>query len=537
MENTESVSAPTASVENSDAPKKAGLFANPATAKGLVLVIAGSIALLAPQATTPIVGLACALALVVWGLTEVWEAIRHWRDVGFIGLLLAVISIGAGVGLLLNAYTLNFLLIVAGIYLLARGLVGIVRLVINGKDEIAVRATAALLQISLGIVLFEIPRTAALALVGVGALVAISVGSIFLYHGIRRGDEVSDLNAANFTGICKRWLTEHDLGFTTRNEIAEGLYFEEPDKREKLRSWWTMLSLSVLIATFGILQDSTAVVIGAMLIAPLMTPILGAAGAVVNGRRRRLLSSLTLVLLGAGVSIFLAFAVGRWTPDLIQVETNSQIISRVSPNLIDMGIALAAGAAGAFASVNRRAAGSIAGVAIAVALVPPLGVVGLTLEIGEFGLAGGAFLLFLANFIAILLAASLIFVASGWVSVRRLRAHINDVYVTTGLVGATAMVVMVPLLFAQQGVVSQARDQAIATGVVDRWVDATDLDLAVQQVEFSGDTVTVRVEGSDPFPDPDSLGAELTQDLDRPIDLDVFLTPTQAIRYRTTVNE
>ena len=166
-----------------------------------------------------------------------------------------------------------------------------------------------------------------------------------------------------------------------------------------------------------------------------------------------------------------------------------------------------------------------------------MGVVGLTLEIGEFGLAGGAFLLFLANFIAILLAASLIFVASGWVSVRRLRAHINDVYVTTGLVGATAMVVMVPLLFAQQGVVSQARDQAIATGVVDRWVDATDLDLAVQQVEFSGDTVTVRVEGSDPFPDPDSLGAELTQDLDRPIDLDVFLTPTQAIRYRTTVNE
>ncbi len=537
MENAESVSSPTASVENSDTPKKAGLFANPATAKGLVLLIAGSIALLAPRATTPIVGLACALALVIWGLTEVWEAIRHWRDVGFIGLLLAVISIGAGVGLLLNAYTPNFLLIVAGFYLLARGLVGIVRLVINRKDEIAVRATAALLQISLGIVLFEIPRTAALALVGVGALVAISVGSIFLYHGIRRGDEVSDLNAANFTGICKRWLAEHDLGFTTRNEIAEGLYFEEPDKREKLRSWWTMLSLSVLIATFGILQDSTAVVIGAMLIAPLMTPILGAAGAVVNGRRRRLLSSLTLVLLGAGVSIFLAFAVGRWTPDLIQVETNSQIVSRVSPNLIDMGIALAAGAAGAFASVNRRAAGSIAGVAIAVALVPPLGVVGLTLEIGEFGLAGGAFLLFLANFIAILLAASLVFVAGGWVSVRRLRAHINDVYVTTGLVGATAMVVMVPLLFAQQGVVSQAQDQAIATGVVDRWVDATDLDLAVKQVEFSDGTVTVRIEGSDPFPDPDSLGAELTKDLGRAIDLDVFLTPTQAIRYRTTVNE
>ncbi|MAT62024.1 MAG: hypothetical protein CMH41_10345 [Micrococcales bacterium] len=516
--------------------KRKRFFANLATVKGLILVVAGGIALLAPQVSLPIVRLASAVALIVWGLTEVWTATRYWRDVGVGGLSLALISIVTGVGILLVAPGLEILLILSGTYLFVRGVVVAIHLIFRRNGQIAERTISALLQITLGIMLFFLPDAVATALFGFAALTAVSVGSIFLYYGFLREQEVQDLNVATLAWICKRWLRENDLGFEVRSEIAEGLYFEEPQRRGKLRSWWTMLGLSVLIATFGILQDSTAVVIGAMLIAPLMIPILGAAGAIVNGRRRRLLSSLALVLMGAGMSIFVAFAVGRWTPDLIQVEVNSQIASRVSPNLIDMGIALAAGAAGAFATVNRRVAGSIAGVAIAVALVPPLGVAGLTLEIGEFALAWGAFLLFLANFVAILLSATLVFALGGWVSVKRLRAHVNDVYVTAGLVGATAMVVIVPLLFTQQGIVSQARNLATAAGIVDRWVGETNLDLAVQEVEISEDTVTVRVQGSDAFPDPDTLGRELGESLNKPIDLDIFFTPTEAIRYRAPSN-
>ena len=516
--------------------KRKRFFANLATVKGLILVVAGGIALLAPQVSLPIVRLASAVALIVWGLTEVWTATRYWRDVGVGGLSLALISIVTGVGILLVAPGLEILLILSGTYLFVRGVVVAIHLIFRRNGQIAERTISALLQITLGIMLFFLPDAVATALFGFAALTAVSVGSIFLYYGFLREQEVQDLDVATLAWICKRWLRENDLGFEVRSEIAEGLYFEEPQRRGKLRSWWTMLGLSVLIATFGILQDSTAVVIGAMLIAPLMIPILGAAGAIVNGRRRRLLSSLALVLMGAGMSIFVAFAVGRWTPDLIQVEVNSQIASRVSPNLIDMGIALAAGAAGAFATVNRRVAGSIAGVAIAVALVPPLGVAGLTLEIGEFALAWGAFLLFLANFVAILLSATLVFALGGWVSVKRLRAHVNDVYVTAGLVGATAMVVIVPLLFTQQGIVSQARNLATAAGIVDRWVGETNLDLAVQEVEISEDTVTVRVQGSDAFPDPDTLGRELGESLNKPIDLDIFFTPTEAIRYRAPSN-
>ena len=197
-----------------------------------------------------------------------------------------------------------------------------------------------------------------------------------------------------------------------------------------------------------------------------------------------------------------------------------------------MGIALAAGAAGAFATVDRRVAGSIAGVAIAVALVPPLGVVGLTLEQGDFALAQGAFLLFLANFVSITLAATLVFALGGWVSVERLKSRVNHVYVTAGIVGASALVVIIPLLFTQTGIVQQARNLSTATGIVDRWVDDTNLDLAVKDVEVSDATVTVRVEGSDPFPALDTLGKELSDSLEKQIELDVFLTPTEAIRYR-----
>ncbi len=107
------------------------------------------------------------------------------------------------------------------------------------------------------------------------------------------------------------------------------------------------------IATFAVLQDSTAVVIGAMLVAPLMTPILGLSAALVNGWRRRSGRSLLQVVLGVAVSVAIGRAVllaagGR------QLRDEQQITSRVSPTFLDMLIAIAAGAAGAFATIDRR---------------------------------------------------------------------------------------------------------------------------------------------------------------------------------------
>ena len=119
----------------------------------------------------------------------------------------------------------------------------------------------------------------------------------------------------------------------------------------------------------------------------------------------------------------------------------------MSPNIIDMGIALAAGAAGAFANVNKRVSASIAGVAIAVALVPPLGVVGLTLHAGLFSDALGAFLLFMTNLVSIILAAMVVFALTGFVPIAIMKEIANDIKRVAITVGIAAIVIAIPLAF------------------------------------------------------------------------------------------
>ncbi len=174
-------------------------------------------------------------------------------------------------------------------------------------------------------------------------------------------------------------------------------------------SYLVLLVLSTLIATFGLLSNSTATVIGAMIVAPLMGPILGIALSLVQGDlpsfRRALLAEAIGVVLCLSCAIAIARLLGPAQVDL----TQSEIVGRTHPTLLDLAIGFAAGLAGAFATVNRKISGSIAGVAIAVALVPPLCVSGLSLGSGQWDSGLGAFLLFLANFLTIQLAASIIF--------------------------------------------------------------------------------------------------------------------------------
>ena len=132
-----------------------------------------------------------------------------------------------------------------------------------------------------------------------------------------------------------------------------------------------LLSLATVIATYGVVTDSTASVIGAMIIAPLMTPIMPAAAAVTMGSTIRLGQALRMVLFGILGIIVLAIFLTFFIPDTgISFPTNRRISSRISPGLLDLMIALAAGAAGAYAIGRQEIAYSLAGVAIAISLVP-----------------------------------------------------------------------------------------------------------------------------------------------------------------------
>ena len=180
--------------------------------------------------------------------------------------------------------------------------------------------------------------------------------------------------------------------------------------------FYFMLGLSAIISTLGLLANSVAIIIGAMIIAPLIGPIMGITYSTIIGNRKLLYrSSLTLVsgiLLTIFLSWIIALGVGLKTVD-------SEILSRTNPTLIDLGIAMAAGAAGAFANTRRRIANALPGVAIAVALVPPLSVIGIGLALVEIKLATGASLLFLTNFISIIFFGGLVFLFQSYGNLER----------------------------------------------------------------------------------------------------------------------
>lgn len=177
-----------------------------------------------------------------------------------------------------------------------------------------------------------------------------------------------------------------------------------------------MLGLSAIISTLGLLANSVAIIIGAMIIAPLMGPIVGMAFSVAMGNRKLLRrSSLTLFK-----GVVLTVAISWLTASAIGLETvESEVLSRTNPTLIDFGIAMAAGMAGAFTQTRRSIADAIPGVAIAVALVPPLSVIGIGLALKEQQIALGSSLLFLTNLICIIFFGSLIFLFQSYGNIDR----------------------------------------------------------------------------------------------------------------------
>jgi uncharacterized hydrophobic protein (TIGR00271 family) len=167
---------------------------------------------------------------------------------------------------------------------------------------------------------------------------------------------------------------------------------------------------SCVIATLGLLSNSAAVIIGAMIVAPLMLPIRGVAFAALEGDFLLLSKSLKAILVGTVLAIGLAWFLGN----LVGLPVfGSEIISRAKPNLLDLGIATAAGGISGFAKVEPKISGSVAGTAIAVALMPPICVIGLGLSQGNMALSVGATLLYLTNLLGITLSCMIAFLLTG----------------------------------------------------------------------------------------------------------------------------
>lgn len=183
-------------------------------------------------------------------------------------------------------------------------------------------------------------------------------------------------------------------------------------------SFCLMVVVSSAIGTLGLLANSIAAVIGAMIISPLMQPTVGIAYAMVMANRRLLKQATLTAIIGILITVVTAILVAH----LIGLRTlNSEILSRTNPNLINLGIAIGAGIAGAFAYTRQSVADALPGTAVAVALVPPLCVVGIGLVSGEMRLIQGASILFFTNLIGIIFSGGLVFVFQGYGTIAKAR--------------------------------------------------------------------------------------------------------------------
>ena len=185
-------------------------------------------------------------------------------------------------------------------------------------------------------------------------------------------------------------------------EVKEG---SEPGLR-----FYILVAVSTLIAALGLITNSTAVVIGAMLVAPLMTPIFGMTLALIRGNAELMGRSVRAEVAGVMASVCMGFILGYLSPIM---EATPEMLSRTQPNLFDLLVAVLAGFAGSYAMVDEKISPALPGVAIATAIVPPLANCGLCFSLGAYEGAIGSFLLFFANFLSILLVASVTFTVFG----------------------------------------------------------------------------------------------------------------------------
>lgn len=288
---------------------------------------------------------------------------------------------------------------------------------------------------------------------------------------------------------------------TDRLDLAHG------DAAAKRSGFWVMLTLSGVIAVSGVVTDSTATVIGAMIIAPLSTPILGVGLGIVSGARATVVRSVAYVLGGIAVVVVLGVLVTLALPATTGVVTNSQVTGRTSPGLADLVAAIATGFAGAVALARRDLGDVLPGIAIAISLVPPLAVVGVCLGEGRLTLATGALLLFLSNGVALVVAATVVFSAVGYG--REARAAREDAGTPRrrrAMLAATVAILAVAVPMAANSVQALLADlwlREVSTAAED-WV--ADLDGAtVEDVTWQGEDLVVEVRSPGALPDAGAL--------------------------------
>jgi len=193
-----------------------------------------------------------------------------------------------------------------------------------------------------------------------------------------------------------------------------------------------LMVLSTILATLGLFANSTAVIIGAMLVAPLMTPIVSVSMGLLRGDTTMIQDSLLKIATGIVLALIASSFMAYILP---YSQITPEMKMRINPTLLDLGVAILSGVIAAYAKSFKEIIQNLAGVAIAVALVPPLAVAGIGIGYGEFALFSGAFLLFFTNLVGIVIAAVMTFNVLGFSSVVKSKKSVIFIFLL--LLGVT----------------------------------------------------------------------------------------------------
>jgi uncharacterized hydrophobic protein (TIGR00271 family) len=339
---------------------------------------------------------------------------------------------------------------------------------------------------------------------------------------IDHGEDLDTSPQITPVGSITRWIRAtwaRDPSEDEHAAIDELIPQGGPEFAEYVVRFSFLIVLSAAIAGFGLLADSAGVVIGAMLVAPLMTPITAVAGAIVTARNARLWRALVVVAWGTVLAVVVGWLVsliaGGSVTDVSELP--GEVRARTFPGLLDLGIAVSAGAAAGYILPRRSTIGALPGVGIAVALVPPLATVGISFQLGLPTEARNAFLLFLTNFAAIVFAASIALALTGFRPSQFAGKRALGVRIAITL--AVVTIVAIPLTLHTMTTLEDARLRRAVVASVEAWDDEVRiLELQADAADDHG-TVELLVVGSgDPRP-AWMLAEEIRERFGGPIDL------------------
>ncbi|MBK9122337.1 MAG: DUF389 domain-containing protein [Chloroflexi bacterium] len=334
----------------------------------------------------------------------------------------------------------------------------------------------------------------------VGEILADADGPVLVTTSLRR------LSAP----VLSRWFASRVAWLRplmTRPEREEVLSISDSASRPSL-DYVVLIVISAMIATLGLLLDSSAVVIGAMLIAPLMQPLIATAAGFAAPRFPTALHGLWTLVVGIAAALLVAGLLGVLTATTVPTQ---EMLNRGAPSLPDAFVALASGFIGAYAMARKDIPSAAVGVAIAASLMPPLCTVGLAAVMGESALASGAALLFFVNIVCIVSSTALVLTWLGMAQGKRERQFAR---VSLAVLASLSIFAIYQIVILTQ---SQQEDEEVAQLLRDGLAPAEVVDIETTEGDTLEFLVTLRVDSDQPLPDADQLLTPLTELSGQPV--------------------